>query len=208
MLNLRRDRRAKISRFAASLAVGWLGILLPGASAAESSLETLDQPYASILVNQALETERTNVAIPWSNPETGNKGTITIERTFYRDPNTPCRSYRRTLERPGQPMVTLLGQGCRVGPAVWKTEERPETTAPPSSAPPSAPSPPVAPAPPPASPPPPDAPAPRSPAPRSEVKPAKPKADRAAERPTAEPLSPSAEPPALPPYTSPSKAPL
>ena len=35
-----------------------------------------DQPYLSTIVNQALETERTKVEIPWSNPETGNRGTV------------------------------------------------------------------------------------------------------------------------------------
>ena len=45
-----------------------------------------------------LETARTDVEVPWSNPATGHRGTIMVERTFYRDPSTPCRDYTRTVE--------------------------------------------------------------------------------------------------------------
>ncbi|HYN38359.1 MAG TPA: RT0821/Lpp0805 family surface protein [Rhodospirillales bacterium] len=87
-----------------------------------------DQPYLSTIVNQALETERTNVPIPWSNPETGHRGELVIERTWYRDPQSPCRDYRWTLERSGRPAETIAGTGCRIGPAVWRLEERPLRT--------------------------------------------------------------------------------
>ena len=106
--------------------------LLPGAVVvAGASLPALagtggdprDQPYLSTIVNQALETERTKVEIPWSNPETGNRGTLVIDRTWYRDPQSPCRDYRWTLERAGHPTETISGTGCRIGPAVWRLDE-------------------------------------------------------------------------------------
>ena len=82
-----------------------------------------DEDYVERLLNQALETEKSGVEIPWSNPATGSSGTILIERTFYRDPRTPCRDYRRTLERVGAPTVEIQGTGCRIGAGRWSLDE-------------------------------------------------------------------------------------
>lgn len=82
-----------------------------------------DEAYVEPLVNEALEMEKTGVELPWSNPATGSSGIIVIERTFYRDPRTPCRDYRRTLERAGAPMVEIRGTGCRIGAGRWSLDE-------------------------------------------------------------------------------------
>jgi surface antigen len=82
-----------------------------------------DQDYVGPLVNQALESEKSRLEIPWHNPATGSSGMIMIERTFYRDPRTPCREYRRTLERAGAPPVEIHGTGCRIGPGRWSLDE-------------------------------------------------------------------------------------
>jgi hypothetical protein len=75
-------------------------------------------------VNQALETQKTEVETRWLNPETGNGGIIVVERTFYRDTGEPCRDYRRTLERSGAPPLVVHGTGCRVSPARWEIDEK------------------------------------------------------------------------------------
>jgi hypothetical protein len=82
-----------------------------------------DEEYVRPLVNQALESEKSRFEIPWRNPATGSSGMIMIERTFYRDPRTPCREYRRTLERAGAPAVEVNGTGCRIGPGLWSLDE-------------------------------------------------------------------------------------
>jgi surface antigen len=131
------------------VSAGLVGIVVAGGAAgwagtgnAAPAGDPRDQPYLSVVVNQALETERTNVEIPWSNPETAHRGAIVIERTFYRDPRTPCREYRRTTERPGErpgePAALIRGTGCRIGPAVWSLDEAdapPETATAGTSAP-------------------------------------------------------------------------
>jgi len=89
-----------------------------------------DEDYVAPLVNKALEAQKSGVAVPWSNPATGSSGTITIEHTFYRDSRTPCRDYRRTLERVGAPKVEIEGTGCRIGPGRWSLdEEKPKAAA-------------------------------------------------------------------------------
>ena len=99
---------------------GWLWVSLAPSSA---RAQTGDDDYVAPLLNQALESERTGVAVPWHNPATGSSGTIVIERTFYRDPDTPCRDYRRTLEQPGPPGVAVTGTGCRSAAGRWPLEE-------------------------------------------------------------------------------------
>lgn len=98
----------------------WIATL---AGALDLAAQVADEDYVEPLLNRALEAEKTGVEMPWSNPETGSSGIIVIERTFYRDPRTPCRDYRRTLERAGAAAVEIEGTGCRVGPSEWELDE-------------------------------------------------------------------------------------
>jgi surface antigen len=118
-----RDCRRKIGRRSALLLASVLSLCLeprlPGAQQAGA-----DRDYVLPLLNQVLETERTDVEVPWSNPGTGNSGTIVVERTFYLEPGKPCREYRRTVDRAGSPALVIEGTGCRVGPEQWSLEEQ------------------------------------------------------------------------------------
>lgn len=93
------------------------------APAAHANDDIRDLPFVLDAVNDALETARTNVPIPWTNPATGNSGVIVVEKTFYPSPDMPCRQYRRTYNDPGQGEMMTRGTGCRTGPARWKIEE-------------------------------------------------------------------------------------
>lgn len=75
-------------------------------------------------VNKALEHQRTGVPYRWSNPRTGQSGTITVART-YRRGATPCRDYERTTERGGRLVTSVSGTGCRVSAGVWSLVEQP-----------------------------------------------------------------------------------
>jgi len=96
--------------------------LLAGPAVATS--EFGDIPVVTAVLNSALEYERNGVEIPWSNPETGNSGVVAVERTFYLDPQSPCRDYRRTTERAGAPPAVVLGTGCRTPDGHWRLDER------------------------------------------------------------------------------------
>jgi surface antigen len=192
-----------------------------------------DRPYVSIVLNQALETERTRVDIPWTNPETGTKGVLTIERTWFKDAGTPCRDYTRTIERAGGSRSTVRGTGCRIGPAVWTVTETeggktppatpgsPRRLEPPASAtpppPPTASAPPetaraappaLPPAPPHAAstPPPADAGPASSGAASAESSPPESSPPESSPRESSPPETPSAAAPAMPDFTQPSKA--
>lgn len=98
-------------------------VVSTAATAAVLNEDPGDQTYLTIAINEALETRRTDVEIPLRNPDTGSQGMLIIERTYYRDPTTPCRDYRRTIERAGAPPVEVQGTGCRIGKALWSLDE-------------------------------------------------------------------------------------
>jgi surface antigen len=88
-----------------------------------------DAAFLTPMLQQALESARTGVEVPWRNPATGNGGTIVVERTFYREPETPCRAYVRTLESRGAAPQATRGTGCRSSTGLWVVEEEPEALA-------------------------------------------------------------------------------
>lgn len=107
------------------LALAVLVLVAPGGGAegAVLSEDPGDQTYLTIAINEALETRKTDVEIPLRNPDTGSQGTLVIERTYYREPSTPCRDYRRVVERAGAPLSEVRGTGCRIGKALWSLDE-------------------------------------------------------------------------------------
>jgi surface antigen len=108
-----------------------VGLAAPaGAGGAILSEDPGDQTYLTIAINEALETRKTDVEIPLRNPDTGSQGTLVIERTYYRDPTTPCRDYRRAVERAGAPLAEVRGTGCRIGKALWSLDEAMVTPSP------------------------------------------------------------------------------
>jgi surface antigen len=125
------------ARFAAALLLGLVCL----AGAPRAGEDPRDAAVVAPLVKQTLEFERTGTDLPWSNPETGSRGVIRVERTYYRDTNTPCRDYTRTTERPGGERSTTRGTGCRMGDGRWFLDEAlgaeaaPASKAPPVAAP-------------------------------------------------------------------------
>lgn len=99
-------------RYAVLLA---LGVALSAATAAD---ELADMQAIVDALNDALEHEPTGRSLAWSNPETGNGGTVTVTRTFFRADGTPCRAYART-----NGATTIEGTGCRTEIGFWRLDE-------------------------------------------------------------------------------------
>lgn len=79
-------------------------------------------------LNQVLENQPTGVSVTWSNPQTGNSGTITAIATEIQADGTPCREYHRTY--PGDATANLVaGKACRTGNGVWNVVEESEVEA-------------------------------------------------------------------------------
>lgn len=93
------------------------------AGVARADEDPRDAAVVAAQVKQTLEFERTGTDLPWSNPETGSSGVIRVERTYYLDPETPCRDYIRTTRRPDGEKLTMRGSGCRMGDGRWFLDE-------------------------------------------------------------------------------------
>jgi surface antigen len=120
-----RWRRSRVAR-AAILAAAVVGLVPRLGWAAD---DPRDAAFLEPILQRVLETTRTDVAVPWRNPATGNGGSIVIERTFYREPDMPCRSFARTVESAGAAPQVMRGTGCRSSTGLWLIEEEPESLA-------------------------------------------------------------------------------
>ena len=89
-------------------------------SAAWASDDFRDMGMISAAVEHVLENMKNGQPYEWSNPDTGNGGTVIVERTYFLDPNTPCREYRRT----SADGLDVLGTGCRTADGRWRLNER------------------------------------------------------------------------------------
>jgi surface antigen len=104
-------------------------VLCLAPSLAWAAEDPRDAAFLAPVLQRALETARTEVPTPWRNPATGNGGSIVVERTFYREPRTPCREYVRTVVSAGAAPQMIRGTGCRSSTGLWLIEEEPATVA-------------------------------------------------------------------------------
>jgi len=118
MASMRAHRKALPGGIAA--AILWLA-----PSLGWSADDPRDAAFLEPMLQRVLETARTDVETSWRNPETGNGGSIVVERTFYRAPGEPCRAYVRTLEAAGAAPQVTRGTGCRDSTGAWQIEEEP-----------------------------------------------------------------------------------
>ena len=98
-----------------------LALLLPASLQAQEAAD--DKAYLEKRLSKILEFERTGAEIPWSNPETGNSGNIQLKRTYFLNPNSPCRDYIRSINTGEGEPETVRGTGCREDDGRWKLTE-------------------------------------------------------------------------------------
>ena len=68
---------------------------------------------------QALESNRTNQASSWSNPDNGNQYTVTPTRTYTADSGEDCREYTTDAVVDGR-AEQVSGTACRQADGSWK----------------------------------------------------------------------------------------
>lgn len=101
-------------------AVTALSLSAPGPALGQ---DIRDDPFMTARVKKVLEFERSGAESRWSNPETGQKGVIRITRTYFLEPEKPCRDYVRTLERAEGEPQSIRGTGCRNDKGEWTLTE-------------------------------------------------------------------------------------
>ena len=103
----------------AAIALGTLGGAFLGKSIGDS-LDRADLAYADRTSQQALETARTGQPMSWSNPDSGNSGTITPTNT-YQNAGQPCREYTQTINIGGR-QEQAHGRACRGADGTWRIQ--------------------------------------------------------------------------------------
>lgn len=87
------------------------------------SLDKADMAYYNKTSQYALEETKTGQTSNWSNPDSGNSGTITPTRTYQTADNTYCREYTQTINVGGK-KVEGYGTACRQPDGSWKIKEQ------------------------------------------------------------------------------------
>lgn len=72
----------------------------------------------------ALEHNKTGQATNWSNPKTGNRGTMVPTRTYKSEDGADCREFQQTTTVAGATDLAY-GAACRASDGTWKTVSGP-----------------------------------------------------------------------------------
>lgn len=84
-----------------------------------ASLDRADMAYYDRTSQQSLETAKTGQTSNWSNPDSGNSGTITPTKTFRADNGSYCREYQQSITVGGK-TEEAFGTACRQPDGSWK----------------------------------------------------------------------------------------
>jgi surface antigen len=99
------------------VAAGLGGALLGGAIG--HHLDAKDRQLAAQAATGAFEANRTGQAATWTNPDSGNSGTITPTRTFQQADGQYCREFQQEIVVGGQTQQGF-GTACRQRDGSWQ----------------------------------------------------------------------------------------
>ena len=110
---------------AAGGGTGWIvaGSLLGGLAggAIGHKLDARDKRMAEEAAARAFEQNRTGQTSTWSNPDTGNSGTVTPTKTYQLASGQYCRRYTQTIRVGGEPQEAS-GTACRRSDGTWEIQ--------------------------------------------------------------------------------------
>jgi surface antigen len=100
-------------------AAGAAGALIGGFLG--NRLDERDKRMAREAANQAFETARTGQSTEWSNPESGNSGSVTPTKTYQLANGQYCRQYTQDIKVGGENHQTY-GTACRKADGTWEVQ--------------------------------------------------------------------------------------
>jgi surface antigen len=97
------------------------GVLLGGLAggAVGNYLDQQDRVYLERNAYGSLESSRTGQTSDWVNPDSGNRGSFTPERTYQTASGQPCREFTHTILVDGR-KERGYGTACREGDGTWR----------------------------------------------------------------------------------------
>jgi len=84
-------------------------------------LDAKDKEIAALTASRAFENNRTGQPSSWSNPDTGNSGTITPTKTYQGASGQYCREYQQTITVGGE-QHQAYGTACRQPDGSWQIQ--------------------------------------------------------------------------------------
>jgi surface antigen len=97
------------------LAGAWLG------SEVGKTLDNADKAAMRQSSQYALETTKVGHTSDWSNPDSGNSGTVTPTKTYQTAAGEYCREYQQTVTVGGKTQ-DAYGTACRQADGTWKVK--------------------------------------------------------------------------------------
>jgi len=102
----------------AAVAIGTLAGAFLGNEAGKS-LDRADRLFMQRSVHQSLQASRTGTSATWTNPDTGNSGTVTPTRTVQTASGRFCREFQQTVTIGGK-TESAYGTSCRQPDGSWR----------------------------------------------------------------------------------------
>lgn len=78
-----------------------------------------DLAYARAAASEALSRDGQATSVPWENPQTGARGTVTPLAAAYTQDGLVCRDFLASYVRQGSESW-LQGEGCRIHQGKWE----------------------------------------------------------------------------------------
>ena len=116
---------AQLGKGDGKLAATAVGALLGAIVGSEvgKSLDRADQIALAQTTQQTLEDAPIGRTNSWSNPDSGNSGTITPTQTYTKNDGQPCREFQQTVTIGGD-REEAYGTACRQADGTWKIVSR------------------------------------------------------------------------------------
>ena len=84
-------------------------------------LDERDKRMAAEAAQQAFESSRTGQSVEWTNPDSGNAGSVTPTRTYQLANGQYCRQYRQDIQI-GNETHQTTGTACRQPDGTWQIQ--------------------------------------------------------------------------------------
>jgi surface antigen len=84
-------------------------------------LDNRDKQLAAQAATKAFEQNSAGQTSVWSNPDTGNSGSVTPTKTYQLATGQYCREYKQTIVIGGEPQQSY-GTACRQADGSWKVQ--------------------------------------------------------------------------------------
>jgi len=90
-------------------------------------MSDMDKHYSERATKDTLEHGKPGERTTWSNPDSGNSGTISADETYTNDEGEGCRQFETTVNVEGDER-TATGTACRNPDGEWQIVDDPETS--------------------------------------------------------------------------------